>query len=584
MEWLSYLLKVSACMALFYACYHFFLRRLTFFSTNRMYLLSTLLISFAIPMLTLQIEKIREAPSELRHTGPPVSEEVTVMPGQQNMNSDLEHQTAQSETYSWGQMLFIAYAIVALTILTVFALRIISLLRHTLKPKTRFGRLKVVYKPDGFTNCSFFNYVFVDQQDLTGHDIEILLHHENIHASKYHSVDKLLVILGKIVLWFNPFIYLYDKSLEQLHEYDADWETSLSIGNAAYARLLLNISVKQNNIPMVQNFANNPLKERIEMLFTNQSKRMKKLMYLTALPLLAVLLWSFSVSYVYKDPIARTKPNPAAIKKHLLVADTPKYRQKIKMTPQYLQAKNKNAAWRNTAEYKRRHAEAYRIGNTILSGVVKDNPDVQMRMRSPLLFVTDKKTYIFDKLDLDEKIIKQINGQGMVGIKVGIIGINKSDPYLSIVASEITKEGKLIYKQPAPVQSAFSYEANKVRFTDGEITKVTDYSANYKEIEVTASGHKFFVKIGKEQVDVKELNDFKKGDPVRLRFVHEVKSGAKSYSINDWVSISKNIREYGVKNKKLFNFFYEKVPAEDKITYSASGSVDLDKNRKFLSI
>src|SRR4051794_19812070 len=57
MEWLSYLLKVSACMTLFYAFYHFCLQRLTFFSINRIYLLSTLIISFVIPAMQLQVQQ-----------------------------------------------------------------------------------------------------------------------------------------------------------------------------------------------------------------------------------------------------------------------------------------------------------------------------------------------------------------------------------------------------------------------------------------------------------------------------------------------------------------------------------------------
>ena len=57
MEWLIYLSKVSACTAPFYLIYHFFLQKLTFFSVNRVYLLSTLLLRFVIPVLQIQMER-----------------------------------------------------------------------------------------------------------------------------------------------------------------------------------------------------------------------------------------------------------------------------------------------------------------------------------------------------------------------------------------------------------------------------------------------------------------------------------------------------------------------------------------------
>jgi DNA-binding GntR family transcriptional regulator len=56
------------------------------------------------------------------------------------------------------------------------------------------------------------------------------------------------------------------------------------------------------------------------------------------------------------------------------------------------------------------------------------------------------------------------------------------------------------------------------------------------------------------------------GDHVRLRFVHEIKTGAKTYKVYDWVSITTDIKDYGIKNPELFNEFYEeiKTPVKDK--------------------
>lgn len=57
MELLIYLLRVSACMAIFYVLYVVGLRRLTFFRVNRFYLLFSLAISFVIPMVRFTITR-----------------------------------------------------------------------------------------------------------------------------------------------------------------------------------------------------------------------------------------------------------------------------------------------------------------------------------------------------------------------------------------------------------------------------------------------------------------------------------------------------------------------------------------------
>jgi len=48
---LIYILKVSLCWLAFYGLYYFFLRKETFFSVNRIYLLSSLLLGAIIPLM-----------------------------------------------------------------------------------------------------------------------------------------------------------------------------------------------------------------------------------------------------------------------------------------------------------------------------------------------------------------------------------------------------------------------------------------------------------------------------------------------------------------------------------------------------
>ncbi|MET3979914.1 hypothetical protein ABIB62_002744 [Mucilaginibacter sp. UYP25] len=55
------------------------------------------------------------------------------------------------------------------------------------------------------------------------------------------------------------------------------------------------------------------------------------------------------------------------------------------------------------------------------------------------------------------------------------------------------------------------------------------------------------------------MNKLEWGDHVTFRFVHEVKTGTKEYTVNDWVAISNDIKDYGIKNPDYLYKFYEKI-------------------------
>jgi N-acetylmuramoyl-L-alanine amidase/lipopolysaccharide export system protein LptA len=298
MEWFNYLLKVSACSALFFAFYILVLRKLTFFKINRFYLLGSLVLSFIIPALQFTIERevaqstVIEQPTVLQDVdlgGAAFTTPIVIGTG----TGDVE-----VEPFDWYGLLPYVYTAIVMGLLTAAAWRLFQLYKHTRAKAHEVNGLKLVAKNVGFTNCSFFNYVFIDQNSLTETELQVLLRHEQVHAKQLHSIDKILLMLAKAVLWFNPIIYLYDKALEQTHEYEADEATSLNVGTEHYASLLLKLAVSKNTMPLIHNFVKSPIKERIKMLFNSKSKNMKKLMYLLALPIGLGLLWGFTVDVV----------------------------------------------------------------------------------------------------------------------------------------------------------------------------------------------------------------------------------------------------------------------------------------------
>lgn len=295
MELLIYLVKVSACTVLFFAFYLLVLRHLTFFKINRFYLLLTLLLSFVIPTLNFTIEREVEA-IPTAYTQPQVFNEEFV---NEPITSTSSIQTTPiiEESFDYYSLLPYLYFGIVFSLLVIATWRILQLLKHTKNGAERINGLKIVQKSSGFTNCSFFNYVFIDDK-LSQAELQVLLKHEEVHAKQLHSIDKILLMIIKAFLWFNPVVYLYDKALEQAHEYEADEATSQNFGTEKYASLLLRLAIAKSEMPLVHNFVKSPIKDRIKMLFNSKSKNMKKLMYLLALPIGLGLLWGFTVKVV----------------------------------------------------------------------------------------------------------------------------------------------------------------------------------------------------------------------------------------------------------------------------------------------
>ncbi len=286
MEFIYYLLKVSICLALFFGTYVLFLKKLSFFTANRVYLLATLLLSFTIPSLKFERSPEITAP---RFFGD---------------YDTVEHISGKSLSpivvndatgfLSLSDLFFYTYLLGTLIFLSVSFFKIYQLIRYARSEYIRIDGLKVIYKKSGFVNCSFFNYVFIDQDSLTKDELQILLTHERVHAKQLHTLDKLVLLLCKSLLWFNPVIYWYEAALEEVHEFEADQITATEFSADIYANLLIGLASKKQLNPVLHGFSKQPLKTRIVRLFTKTSPASFRWSYLTVIPLLVCLSWIFA--------------------------------------------------------------------------------------------------------------------------------------------------------------------------------------------------------------------------------------------------------------------------------------------------
>ena len=100
----------------------------------------------------------------------------------------------------------------------------------------------------------------------------------------------------KILQWFNPFVYMFDRSLRAVHEFQADEECLNSgIPVVSYQGLMLNQVFKTRVFSATSRFSNPTLiKKRMIMMTKKRSKALANLKMLLVLPFVAMLLIIFS--------------------------------------------------------------------------------------------------------------------------------------------------------------------------------------------------------------------------------------------------------------------------------------------------
>jgi len=275
---INYILQVVLFQTLFIAVYDFFLQKETFFKWNRVYLLITPFLSFIIPFL--KFESLKETvPIEYIEQLPTVFLNPQVVIEQTNQNGLTLNYVAIG--FYIGLTVFSILFLVRL--LKVFKL----IIANKVIKETNYSIVLLKEKQSAF---SFFNYIFINKHLLENKNLQILKH-ELIHCKQKHTLDLLIFEVLKIVLWFNPIIYVYQNRIRLLHEYISDAEVVKDSDKKTYFNNLLSETFNVENITFINQFFKHSLiKKRIVMITKEKSQKMKQLKYLLVLPLLAGML------------------------------------------------------------------------------------------------------------------------------------------------------------------------------------------------------------------------------------------------------------------------------------------------------
>jgi len=140
-----------------------------------------------------------------------------------------------------------------------------------------------------FPLCSFFNFIICDKDTSIS---KYELNHELSHINQKHSYDKVFVELVKVVLWFNPAVYLYQKNIHAVHEFLADESVINFHSSDSYQHFLIQSLTKQHLELSTVNPFHSLIKNRLHML--NNKKESTKRIFLLAIPIIACLTFFIS--------------------------------------------------------------------------------------------------------------------------------------------------------------------------------------------------------------------------------------------------------------------------------------------------
>ena len=304
MENALYLIQVSACTSVFYVLYVVLFRHSTFFRANRIYLLVALVFSFIIPVLDFsKVAADYHLPASyfLNTKALPIlnnikPESLDTMSGTGNLNFT---------TNLLGWVWFYDAATGVFHCQTNSTKNEGSYFRN--------GAVRIV-RTDLPQPFSFFNLIFLPNDEVN----PLIVEHEKAHVCYHHWVDLLMLEISSAILWFNPLMLFYKKSIKLQHEYEADDHVIRNGSDLPHYLdcILQHLQAENFGIPISQFYSQN-IKKRIIMMTRKKTPLRFSLLYVLFIPAVCLLLFAFAKpsirSITFENSIAGNKDGKVVI-------------------------------------------------------------------------------------------------------------------------------------------------------------------------------------------------------------------------------------------------------------------------------
>nr|WP_294796438.1 M56 family metallopeptidase [uncultured Mucilaginibacter sp.] len=292
-EFFIILIKVNIALVLFCLGYYLVLRKLTFYTLNRAYLITGILFSSAYPFIDLSA-----LAQQHREIVAPVQNVVIIW------KAPAENLIKQAAYWNWLEIAF-------WTGVAVFAARLLFQMVSLYKIHARSAIKQINGQAVRVVNgdigpFSFWKSIYVNPEKLSPADLKNVLAHEQVHVDEWHTLDILLTEISVIFYWFNPGIWMMKRAVRENIEFITDRKIlQKGLDSKAYQYSLLNITFNQSAPAITSNFNFSTLKKRIQMMNAKRSSNLNLTRYAFLVPVVVVCLFTFSLS---KAEVVKSSP------------------------------------------------------------------------------------------------------------------------------------------------------------------------------------------------------------------------------------------------------------------------------------
>lgn len=280
---LIYLLKSVIYAGIFFGYYSLFLKNTIYHSYNRYYLLVSMALSIVFPCVTITYSPISK-------------EQVAANPALKYL---MYGSTApvQETHIPWDIITMGVISVLLLSYLAYSVLRIFRL--KAIHSKTQMGDFTFIETDLEEAPFSFFSNLFWKKSiSIEEENGQKMLQHELVHIRQKHTWDRLFSQLICAIFWMNPFNWIMQKELQNIHEFIADRDAVGTGEVDAFAKMLLQTYYGNHFLNPSHSFYYSSIKRRIIMLTTSKTPKYAYLRKVAVLPLFAtsLILISFQLS------------------------------------------------------------------------------------------------------------------------------------------------------------------------------------------------------------------------------------------------------------------------------------------------
>lgn len=281
------LLKINLVLVLFAATYYFILRRLTFYTINRAFLIFGILFSSVYPFINL---------TDFFNNQQQINPQVVAFVPELNQKVN-EFVPFNFITANWALLSILFYVGVVLMALRL-VIQFISLYKmHRKSEPGAIASYKVRILSEPVSPFSFWQTVYINPSLHQEKELQTILAHEQVHVRQWHSLDIMLAELSVVFYWFNPGVWMMKKAVKENLEFITDQKIlNKGVDRKTYQYSLLDVGNLNAAVSIVNNFNLSDLKKRIKMMNVKRSSRLNLSRYLLVTPLLLSITLAFTVS------------------------------------------------------------------------------------------------------------------------------------------------------------------------------------------------------------------------------------------------------------------------------------------------